>query len=327
MTLKYKDFSDIINIIFLSDTVNFLSPWVILLTLIILSTYSLIILLLFSACFTTGVFFTAKREYAGNIMSCIKDIKPEFDKKDVMPWIKKGRRILHENLNELKIFVLDCAYMTKHSYFPWIDRIIHHIFQNNLKQKPQASQQQVFTPNDLLPHCINKLAYFSNRWNIYSRIKYFMTSSLPIEEALAVDRAYYANMVAEQVKSVSILDLSYRPEGGNSLGTRDSDLITILNAADELTALNLHNCVYISDKSIEVLANKHPNLKHLGLYLTPISDQGLKVLGENCKQLINLDIRDCKYISHTARDEIMEKINKNNRDVSNYDGGWGQYTH
>ncbi len=272
-----------------SHTFDLLGVWIILLALTILSIYSTIILVSLCAYLTLGIYCTIYYQYQGNarlFFSALKDDLNSDLKNDpnkyLMTYLQNIYDTLTENIEELKIFILDCAYMTKYSYFPWVDRIIPYIFQNNLKQKAKANQQAFIGPSQLLPYTINKLEPITN---IYLRIKYFMTSLLSIEEALAVAQTYYAKMISEQLKQFESIHLDL-----NRSRCSTSDLALIIRSSKDITSLDLaHSSV--KDEVIEVLAKKHPNIKQLDLSGTYISEKSLEILSDNCKQLVALDLR------------------------------------
>jgi len=94
----------------------------------------------------------------------------------------------------------------------------------------------------------------------------------------------------------------------------DNSLYILSHSCESLDCLNLDYCTRITDDGIIKIATRFPKLLELSLRYCNITDNSLKVIGQNCSELTILNLRGCQ-----VSDESIEIIGRNCLRLANLD--------
>jgi hypothetical protein len=78
---------------------------------------------------------------------------------------------------------------------------------------------------------------------------------------------------------------------------QDSDISAITDNAPGLRCLNLGGCFRLTDDAVELICDNLPNLVHLNIATTKVTDAGLAEIGEKLRWMATLNIFCCASIT------------------------------
>ena len=108
--------------------------------------------------------------------------------------------------------------------------------------------------------------------------------------------------LAESCKMLEIVDLSGCWE------VDDESLITLVMSCPKITHLHVNGCYGITDTLLNILSRQLPGLVRLELDgCWRVTNQAIKMIGEYCRKLRFLNVKDCRDISEASLARLRVK--------------------
>jgi len=108
--------------------------------------------------------------------------------------------------------------------------------------------------------------------------------------------------LGELSKNLSTLDF------GDCYAISDDQVVQIAKLVPGLESINLSNCYLITDDTLTGFSKHSPHLRTLDLSRTQITDEGVRVLSENCTKVTHLKFVQCPNLSDSCGLHIAQHL-------------------